>query len=79
MTCAIDPQDINIDTNFTSSSILSYRNKLRTMLSRKNVLSLEILSSLQPGEVTEGCLVCCAAPACCPLCSILPVLLFLIL
>ena len=57
----------------TSISVVSYRNKLRTMLSRKNVLDTEVVSTLNPGEISEGCLVCCSAPACCPLCSIFPV------
>jgi hypothetical protein len=44
----------------------------RKMMSRKNNSKIKILSSLSPGKNTPGCLVCCGAPACCPLLSICP-------
>jgi hypothetical protein len=52
--------------------VTEHRNKLRKILSRRDVKSLGITSSLAPGQRIDGCLVCCAAPACCPMFSACP-------
>jgi hypothetical protein len=44
----------------------------RHVMSRRLKHSIEIIGSLAAGEVTDGCLVCCSAPACCPLCAFCP-------
>jgi hypothetical protein len=41
-------------------------------MSRQNNTSFEIVNSIRPGQHIDGCLVCCAAPACCPLLFICP-------
>jgi hypothetical protein len=50
----------------------SWKNSGRRILSRHDHRSIGVLSTLSPGQRTEGCLVCCSAPACCPLFSICP-------
>jgi hypothetical protein len=51
---------------------MSHRNKIRQILSRKESQSFEIMGSISPGELTNGCMVCCQSPACCPLCAVCP-------
>lgn len=46
-----------------------FRNPGRPVMSRREQQHVEILMSLKPGQKTDGCLVCCNAPACCPLLS----------
>lgn len=46
-----------------------FRNPGRPIMSRHDQAHVDILVSLKPGQKTDGCLVCCNAPACCPLCS----------
>eukprot|EP01038_Epipyxis_sp_PR26KG_P012117 gene12117-16223_t len=50
----------------------SYSNPVRKIMSRTDGNKFSIVSSITPPERTNGCLVCCNAPACCPLCSIFP-------
>lgn len=49
--------------------IHEHKNRERRVMSRRSVNSFEILTSISPGKPIDGCLVCCAAPACCPLFS----------
>lgn len=68
---------VNLDENFASPASSSHkrrvcRNQGRKIMSRENYKSISIISSLMPGQYTEGCLVCCSTPACCPCCSICP-------
>lgn len=44
--------------------------KGRAMLSREQRNQIQI-TSLEPGKHKASCLVCCSAPACCPMCSML--------
>jgi hypothetical protein len=41
-------------------------------MSRKGKGKIKILQALAPGTATPGCFVCCSAPACCPILSMLP-------
>jgi hypothetical protein len=45
---------------------------VRKMFNRESETSIGIVGKLRPGEHVSGCLVCCNAPACCPILSILP-------
>jgi hypothetical protein len=44
----------------------------RRMMSRRRGDGIHLLRSLTPGEDTTGCCVCCSAPACCPMLSVMP-------
>ena len=46
--------------------------KGRRMHSRADDMYLEIMDSLSPGKITNGCCVCCHAPSCCAICSLCP-------
>lgn len=39
-------------------------------MSRHQKDHIDIAQSLKPGQITDSCFVCCSAPACCPLCSV---------
>jgi hypothetical protein len=60
-----NPSDIQVTLN-------SYRNFGRKMFSRKDSSAISVLKTLTPGQITEGCLVCCISPACCPLFTLCP-------
>lgn len=62
----LDPEDI------CASYAVEYRNKLRKIMSRKDTKAIEVRDTIVPGEHIDGCFVCCAAPASCPLCSCCP-------
>lgn len=47
-------------------------NSGRRMMSRRDGNAISIIRALSPGVHTNGCCVCCSAPACCPLFSVLP-------
>jgi hypothetical protein len=55
-----------------TSIIEPFQSKIRKIMSRKDMQHTEIINSIEPGETSNGCIVCCAAPACCPLCTIFP-------
>ena len=55
-----------------SSDLQEVINNDRLMLSRSLKSSIKIINQLIPGQHTPGCLVCCSAPVCCPVCSIFP-------
>lgn len=61
----LDVAEINVYRTATS-----HRNPGRPVMSRKDQSHIEILISLKPGQKTDGCLVCCAAPSCCPFCTL---------
>src|SRR5690348_7428049 len=63
----LDPEAINLVL-----SSMAHRNKIRSIMSRKDQHGFGILSSIIPGQLTNGCLVCCAAPAGCPMCAVCP-------
>jgi hypothetical protein len=50
----------------------AYHNNGRKMLSRINSSSISIFHSIAPGKKVNGCYVCCNAPSCCAICSIVP-------
>ena len=45
-------------------------NAKRRMMSRRRADGIRLLRSLAPGQQKTGACVCCAAPSCCPMCSI---------
>lgn len=49
-----------------------FRNVGRRMMSRSNDSKIRVQTSLPVGKHTPGCLVCCSAPACCPILSLCP-------
>lgn len=57
-------------SNYTQNGMQTIR--ARRMMSRKSVSAMGILTVLEPGEDVPGCCICCKAPACCPIFSILP-------
>ena len=59
-------------TNNIEGFANSYTNMGRRMMSRKGKGKIRIMTSLSPGQKTPGCLVCCNAPACCPMISVCP-------
>ena len=64
---------LSIDKNSMDKSISgSFQNIGRKMMSRKTKSKIKVIASLKPGTNTPGCLVCCSAPACCPILSICP-------
>lgn len=63
-----------MDTEMTSleQKANEHRNRGRRMMSRKDSHAFEIIDQIAPGKQIDGCLVCCAAPACCPLFAVCP-------
>lgn len=64
-----EPSSIINDGGDTTNN---WKNAGRRMMSRKGRGKIRLLMALQPGQSTPGCLVCCSAPACCPILSICP-------
>ena len=54
------------------NNVHSHANRGRRMMSRQSARAIDIVDQIRPGQQIDGCLVCCAAPACCPLFSACP-------
>lgn len=72
----VDPSDLNLyeeDYHPSQKELQKVeRNSGRKVMSRMNSNSISIVASLKSGERSDGCLVCCQAPACCQTCAICP-------
>lgn len=49
-----------------------FKNRARRMMSRQEEHNFAIIDQIRPGQQIDGCLVCCAAPSCCPLLAACP-------
>ena len=66
----IDPEHIRPSVaSSAGSSLLNHGRKVMSRLDRDHI---QVITSLSPGQHTDGCLVCCTAPSCCPLCAFCP-------
>ncbi|KAJ1435573.1 hypothetical protein B484DRAFT_428834 [Ochromonadaceae sp. CCMP2298] len=62
----VNPEQVVVDSR------VARINRGRRMMSRMDKNTFEIVSSVAPGRTIDGCFVCCAAPACCPLLAVCP-------
>lgn len=66
----VDTGGTEHDTQHVGAAHLT--NHGRKVMSRQQKDTINIITSLNPGQIIDGCLVCCSAPACCPLCALCP-------